>query len=377
MKVLILGSKEFPIGCSDDPIPSGGMEKDIDRLVPELAKSGVEVHIITRKFANTPGYEEKQNLRIYRVPWIRGVLFRNYSFNIPAFFKALEVIKKEDIKIVHCVGIVASLSGLLLKAFTGVKVLAEPRGTQLKIWPFPLNLLLGAQERLVYPLVDVVGFQSEPQKLEMEKTFSMKLPNSAITPTGIPHVRTLEPDRIKREFKLKKEKVITFIGRIHPVKGFEHFLQAAKDLDDPGLRFILVGDGSHMNQAKKFVHNNHLEARVILTGWRDDVHDVLAASDIYVLPSLSEGLPTSLLEAMAVGTPSIVTDIGLPVEHLKTAYVIPPKSATALNDAITRLLSDHKLRRTLSENAHKYIVAHHSLLASKKKYLEVYAQLAK
>jgi glycosyltransferase involved in cell wall biosynthesis len=247
----------------------------------------------------------------------------------------------------------------------------------LKIWPFPLNLVLGVQERIIYPLADLVGFQSEQQKLEMEKTFNMRLPNSTIIPTGIPHVRKLEADRIKKEFKLKKETIITFVGRIHPVKGYQYFLEAAKNLKDPRLKFILVGDGSHMPQVRKFVQDNQLGSSIILAGWRDDVHDILAASDIYVLPSISEGLPTSLLEAMAVRIPCIVTDIGLPVEHGKTAFVIPPRSSPALEQAIRQLLSDHKLRRTLADNGHKYLVANHSLLASTKKYLEVYAQLAK
>ncbi len=377
MKVLILGSKEFPLGTSNDPIPSGGMEIDIDRLVPELAKSGVEVHIITRRFSNTLEYEEKENIHIYRVPWIRGILLRNYSFNIPSLFKAIEIIRKENIRVVHCVGVVASVAGLILKFLTGVKVIAEPRGIQLEIWPFPFNLLLGLQERIIYPLVDVVGFQSEEQKNNMEKTFRIKLPNSIIVPTGIPHTKKYDPSRIKKEFRLKKEWVISYVGRIHPVKGVDYFLEAAKNLNDPKLKFLVVGDGSHMPQVRRFIQENNLESRVILTGWRDDVSDILAASDIYVLPSLSEGLPTSLLEAMAAGLPCIVADIGLPVEHMKTAFVIPPKSGSAIGDAIKQLIGDHKLRRALGENGHKYLVSHHSLMASTKKYIEVYDKLAK
>jgi glycosyltransferase involved in cell wall biosynthesis len=377
MKVLILGSKEFPIGTSDDSVPSGGMEVDIDKLAPELVKRGVEVHVITRRFKEAPNYEKRGKTSIYRVPWIRGIFFRNYSFNIMSFFKALEVIKKENIKVVQTVGVVASLVALILKLFTGIKVIAEPRGVQMRTWWFPINLILGIQELIAYPLADVVSVQSEEQKISLEKSLHIKLKNTVVIPTGIPHNRKLNPSKIKREFRLKKEKVITFVGRLHPVKGLEYFLQAAKLINDPRLKFILVGDGIQMSEIKKFVSENNLDSKIILTGWRDDVPDILAASDIYVLPSLSEGLPTSLLEAMAIGLPCIVTDIGLPVEHMKSALVIPTKSPEAIADAIKKLLTDSKLRKTLSKNGHKYLVAHHSMLASIKKYIEVYKKLAK
>ena len=126
VKVLIRGSKEYPIGTSNDNIPSGGMEYDIARLVPELAKRDVKVHIVTREFKGVESLIWANNIFVYRVPWIRGRFTRNYSFNINSLFKAYDIIMKNDIKVIHSVGVVASFMALILKVLTGAKVFAEP-----------------------------------------------------------------------------------------------------------------------------------------------------------------------------------------------------------------------------------------------------------
>ncbi len=99
---------------------------------------------------------------------------------------------------------------------------------------------------------------------------------------------------------------------------------------------------------------------MVFAGQVGDVPKLLSQADVFVLPSLSEGLPIAMLEAMAAGVPCVVTDIGLPVEKGKTALVVPPGDFKSLASATNRLLRDEKLAKTLSENALKKIRAEFS-----------------
>jgi len=89
MKILILGSKEYPLGTSDDPIKSGGIEVYTQNLVKHLKEKVERIIIVTRRFRGTKIYEMQENIEIHRVPWIRGFYLRNPSFNVCAFLKAM------------------------------------------------------------------------------------------------------------------------------------------------------------------------------------------------------------------------------------------------------------------------------------------------
>jgi glycosyltransferase involved in cell wall biosynthesis len=343
------------------------MEYDIDRLVPELVKRRVQVQIITRQFERFNECEFHWPLHIYRVPWTRGKYFRNYTFNFFSFFKALEVIKKEDIKVVHSVGVVASIIAVILKALTGVKVFAEPRGCQLRTWYFPFNWLLGLQERLVYPLCDKVGFQSKQQANEFEQAFGMLLDNKVIVPTGIELDVKTDPKRIRKEFNLKKKFVVTFIGRLEKVKGVEYLIEAMESVDKD-VALLLVGSGSEELRLWLQAHKTNKTIRFL--GWRDDTRDILAASNAFILPSLSEGVPTALLEAMAERVPCITTVKGFPVYHIE------PKTPEDIAYAITTFKKKRNIAKQLAFLGRKFVEKHYSIEECVEKYIELYEKIA-
>ena len=107
-------------------------------------------------------------------------------------------------------------------------------------------------------------------------------------------------------------------------------------------------------------------------GFRTDIPEILAATDIYVLPSLSEGLSISLLEAKAAGNACIVTDIGLPVENKKTALVVQQKNPDELAMAINMLMVDPVLRRNLGANAKRDASTNHDWKDITKEYLKFF-----
>ena len=138
------------------------------------------------------------------------------------------------------------------------------------------------------------------------------------------------------------------------MKGIDVLIRACAKLNE-NFRLLLVGSGPQEKELRNIVRDAGIEKRVVFTGFRRDIPDILAASDIFVVSSYSEGLPTSLLEAMAAGTACIVTDIGLPVIDGETGIVVPSGDENALSGAIRRLIKDKKLRKKLGENAAKFV----------------------
>jgi len=164
--------------------------------------------------------------------------------------------------------------------------------------------------------------------------------------------------RIHKELGLPPEApLVTVVSRLSRNKEFEfkgigHFLDAAARVsagfDD--ARFLVVGDGISRPEFERQAERLGLAQRVIFTGFRLDVPEILAASTIAVVPSLSEGLSNSLLEFMAAGLPVVATRVGGNPEAVgddACGIVVPPGDDAFLASAIGRLLRDRELRLRL------------------------------
>jgi glycosyltransferase involved in cell wall biosynthesis len=147
--------------------------------------------------------------------------------------------------------------------------------------------------------------------------------------------------------------VIVF-SRLNGMKGVDYFLDAAALVAPkfPEARFLIVGDGANRQELEAHAARLGLAHRVIFTGFRTDVPDLLPEAAISVLPSLSEGLSNSLLESMASGVPVIAARVGGNpeiIEHDVSGLLVPPRNSPALAAAIGRLLEDRQLAGRLAE----------------------------
>jgi glycosyltransferase involved in cell wall biosynthesis len=135
------------------------------------------------------------------------------------------------------------------------------------------------------------------------------------------------------------------IGRFVAEKGHRHLLEAAARIErtKPGAHWVLVGAGELEASLKHQARGLGLESRVHFTGWRDDIPEVLAVSDVFVLPSESEGFGRVVVEAMAMARPVVATAVGgVPeiVQDGQTGILVPPSDPAALADAVRSLLDD-------------------------------------
>lgn len=155
------------------------------------------------------------------------------------------------------------------------------------------------------------------------------------------------------------------IANFYPTKGLLYLISAAKKIVEkfPDALFIIIGDGDERKILENEIVKLSLEKNVILTGKIPDASKYLRAFDIYVCSSVKEGLPYSILEAMAAGLPIVSTNVGGAPELLKnnSGILVEPKNPLELAIAIIKVLEDSKLAQGLSQNAKKFVENEFSL----------------
>ena len=171
--------------------------------------------------------------------------------------------------------------------------------------------------------------------------------------------------RVRRELGVTADvPLIGVLSRLNKMKGVEYFLEAAAGMGRRDPRFLIIGDGGHRKELEQYAAGLGLGERVLFTGFRTDVSDVLAALDISVLPSLSEGLSNSLLESMGAGLPVIATNVGGNPEALEdgvTGIIVPPGDAGALARGMTLLLEDPERAAEFGEAARRRVAQRFSI----------------
>ena len=159
---------------------------------------------------------------------------------------------------------------------------------------------------------------------------------------------------------------IVLVGNMHTdVKGHPWLISAAAAVirEFPKTRFAFVGDGQQRSTFERQVAGLGLGQNFLFLGRRSDVPEILACSDIGVLPSQAEGLPNALLEYLAAGLAVVASHVGGNVEIVEdgqTGLLVPPQDSQALAAAILRLLRDPDLARRLAQSGHNYVAQKYS-----------------
>ncbi len=382
IRVLFLGAKEFPFGArtafKNDSLPSGGIEAYADALACELAKNPtLEITVVTRRFPGQKQSEKIAGVNVERVPWMKGFLLRNPSYNYHAFRAA----RKLGFDVVHAHGPVAALFAEKL----GKSVVATPHGVasgQPQYNP-AVKVVLKSVERRAYSRAEAVVFLSGEERVSFKEKLGFLPRRCATIPPGVdlrkysPEANARAAAKIHAQLGLAGKFVVIFVGRLIAVKGVKHLIDAAalsKAEDCTKCVLLIAGDGPERGALEKQAEMLGISSRIKFLGERRDVPALLAASDCFVLPSLSEGMPMALLEAMAAKRPCVVTRIGLPVRDGREALVVAPGNARELELAVSEIGADAGLRRRLAGNAFAF-AKKFSWKNAAKRHAELYAEL--
>jgi glycosyltransferase involved in cell wall biosynthesis len=171
----------------------------------------------------------------------------------------------------------------------------------------------------------------------------------------VEHVIAAPPVNVHEAFWLPHQApVVGNVAALVPHKGQRYLVDAAHLVvrEVPDARFIILGEGELREHLQKQVHDHHLEKHMLLPGFRTDVLGCIKGFDLFVMSSVTEGLGTSLLDAMACGRPIVATRAGgIPeiVEDGVNGLLVAPRDAASLAAAIVRALKDEGLRRRMGE----------------------------
>lgn len=238
--------------------------------------------------------------------------------------------------------------------------------------------LLRCQPRLIARLVDRYLAVSQGVADQLRSDFRIPREKVAVIPNGVDLKRCCaERDEALRSTLVggTDKPIVLTAARLAEQKGHRDLIDAAARIDD--AIFVFAGDGPLRSELEHHVNQLSLADRVRFLGSRDDVPRLLACADLFVLPSLYEGMPLSLLEAMAAQIPIIATDIpgnNELIADAQTGALVPPNSPDALASAIQTALDNPQETRSWAESAYACVTKRHDLRRVVKQVEDIYLQ---
>jgi len=268
------------------------------------------------------------------------------------------LVRKEKVDILHLHGYGASNFGQMAARLTGVKTIIHEHfvDPKLPVYQKPFDFVLA-------PFVDhAFAVSASVREFMVKKRF---IPRSKVEVlyNGAPlnEFKPFSASEIIRERKQwnipDDTQLIGTVGRLDTQKGLRYLIEAASLLlgqKDRNVRFIIAGDGPLMESLRQQSRELGVEDAFIFTGHYSNIPLLQSMIDIQAFPSLWEGTPLTLFEAMSMNLPIISTDVdglGEVLTSGQNALVVPPKDPTALASGIAKLLDDPELAQRLSENA--------------------------
>lgn len=324
----------------------GGAQKQLFSIIQALDKNKYDIYL----YAGDNGYLKKDFLELPDIKVkLEPFLVReiNLLFDITVFLKLIFFIRKNKFDIVHTHSPKASILGRWAAYLAGVKnIIYTVHG-----WPF---------HEFINPVIYFSFWLLE--KLTAKITTRILVVSKADFNTGVR--RKIAPKdkfvlihygididkfrgiHLKRKNILSSPVSIVNVSCLKPQKGLIYFLQAAKLILNKrkDLKFFLIGDGHLKRKIHKTIERYGLENNVFLNGWVNDVSSILSKADILVLASLWEGLPVSVIEAVAAGIPVVVTDTGGVrdiLENYKNGIIIKSRNKKRLYEAVNSILNNY------------------------------------
>jgi glycosyltransferase involved in cell wall biosynthesis len=328
-----------------------------------LKSMNCEVHIISNIVFGSSMSEEKINnhikslqnegIIIHHIPFTR----RSIIQNIKALQKYRTILAKEKYDVIHCHtetgGILTRLAKpKKLNAIT--QIIYTPHGFEFyRGAPFKNWLIYYPIERWIVSNFDVM-ISINKEDFSLAKKMNVKhnkyIPGVGININRFSHAKVNKLNK-RNEFKIGHDTtVLVSVGELYPWKNHESVIYALEKLKYKDIVYLVCGIGKLENYLHKLTVKLNVEDRVIFAGYRTDIPEILKIADIFVFPSLHEGLPLSIMEAMASGLPCIVSNVRGNIDLIedgKGGRIVEPRDIEGYVDAIDFLISTPNLREKM------------------------------
>ena len=278
-------------------------------------------------------------------------------FDPLTLFDLIRLIKREKTDILHLHGYGASNFGRLAGLITGVPRIVHAHDED-PYYPWHQRLA----DLVLSPVTSQAIAVSETVKASCVRKRKIPAERIVVLHNGIPLQEFMKTISVRREQEREHlgiapfDRVVGTVGGLREEKGIAFLLKSAAQVLRlfPRVGFLIVGDGPLRAQLEALAARLDIRANVVFAGFREDIPAILPLLDVMVMPSLTEGSPMSLLEAMAAGRAIVASRVGgIPeiLEDQRTALLVPPKDNKALSQAILQLLSNPSKALYLGGNA--------------------------
>jgi glycosyltransferase involved in cell wall biosynthesis len=326
--------------------------------------------------SDEPNYFELKGYKTFYISQKKNL----HMFNLRTVWKLTGVLKQEKVDILHCHLHKASVYGAIAAKVAGVPVVfSHVHGlNRSKSWQRKLiNQLVLRKVNKIFAVGESVRkdvLESNPF-LSPEKVVSL---GNSIDYGRYSQIE-ISKQQAKEDIGLKADSfVFGTIGRLTLTKGYSYLIDAFAQLKGqiPSAHLIFVGEGRLQNELEREAAETPYADSIHFLGQRSDITSILKAIDVFVLSSIAEGLPRSLLEAMAARVPCIGTKVGGIPEILadgEFGYLVPPKNAGALAETMMKTANiSEQEREKLIKKAQQRVVDEYSHEIVRKKLENIY-----
>ena len=370
----------------------GGYEKIVYELSRRLVQRDYEIDILTCNTERAPFYEELDGIHIYRLPsW--NALHSVYPIPKPCLtsFKILRRLLHKNYDVINTKTrfFITSFLGLIFAKLKRTPLMHTEYGARHSIVPNKvINLISRAYDHSIGTLIvksarrNIGVSEAVCEFLKHLGATNIQLVHNGIDTTTF---KKKEDTNCRQKLGISNDAmVITFVGRLIYAKGVQDLISAFSKMKDtaPEVKLLIVGDGPYRANLEKLAHQTDCHSSILFLGQKNQAElvEILSTTDIFVNPSYSEGLPTSVMEAASIGLPIIATDVGGTREIIamdKTGILVKAGDVGQLVEELCRLRTNAKLREKLGKNARIFAERKFNWDKITGEYIKLYTSLVK
>lgn len=314
----------------------GGAERVMSELANEFIKHNHEVHLILLVKSEL-FYTLNSKIEITNFGFENKGTFVKIFSEVKTFQSFRRLLKKERPDVVLSFMDKYNVFTILASRFLNLKVFVSDRGNPKKIISSYIHFL----KKRTYKYADGIVAQTNLAKTILEKA------------TQNHNIKVISnPVKIIQKYPLiKREKIIINVGRLVPEKGQSYLIEAFSRIEDPSWRLIILGEGPLRQNLQDQVKTLKIANRVSIPGAVLNVDEWLAKASIFAFPSISEGFPNALVEAMAAGLPCVSFDCDAGprdiIENGKNGFLVPNKDVKQLYQKLELFKENEELRNRI------------------------------
>lgn len=335
----------------------GGAELALARLVQDLSAQAIRLYVIT--FCD----DICSDLRdLFPCPIVVLPLSRTYTYEaLRVAWTIRSLIIRQQIRLVHTFFETSDLfGGLIARSVPGVALVTSRRD---------MGILRRPKHRMAYLVLSRLAHRvvAVSDRVRAWCIMADRLPEGRVvtiyngvkaTPGSAEPGSTSQRSSIRKDLGLLPEQIVVVaVGHIRHVKGYDVLLQAAALVLEsfPDTVFLVAGaehEEGRLEQLLAMASGRSLGERVRFLGEVSDIPSLLTASDIFILPSRSEGFSNALIEAMGAGLPCVATAVGGNAEallHGVSGFIVPPEDPEEMSNALVKMISSADLRRKMGD----------------------------